>query len=225
MERMAEHDEEPFSGLAHLRQQYESRPLNEEDVLPDPFEQFAEWFQQALETEGVDANAMALATASADGEPAVRMVLLKGADRSGFTFFSNYESAKGRNLLENPRAALLFYWPRHHRQIRITGPVARLSAEESAAYFHSRPRGSQIGAIASRQSQVLPHRRALEERVAALERQYGEGDEIPLPGYWGGFRLTPERFEFWQGRPNRLHDRLRYRPAADDAWIIERLSP
>ena len=224
-QRFGHGDYEPLSGLANLRREYDHGALNEEDVALDPFDQFARWFQDALDALGAEANAMALATASPDGLPSARMVLLKGFDRQGFTFYTNYESEKGRNLLENPRAALLFYWVKHHRQVRVSGSVARLSAEESAAYFHSRPRGSQIGAIASHQSQVLPNRQTLEQHVAELERQYPEGEEIPLPDYWGGFRLVPESFEFWQGRLNRLHDRLRYQPTDDGFWHIERLSP
>ena len=219
-----EHNEDPISGLAHLRREYDRGALNEADVSPDPFEQFERWFGEALETDGVEANAMTLATASADGWPSARMVLLKGLDRQGFAFYGNYESQKGQNLLENPRAALLFYWPKLARQVRVVGTVSRLTPEESAAYFHSRPHGSQIGAVASPQSRVIPNRAALEERVRELEGRYGEG-EVPLPAYWGGFRVSPATFEFWQGRLNRLHDRLRYRITDDGAWVIERLAP
>ena len=221
-------DQEPLSGLANLRREYDHGALNEEDVSADPFEQFARWFQDALDALGAEANAMALATASAAGLPSARMVLLKGFDQQGFAFYTNYESEKGRNLLENPHAALLFYWGKLSRQVRVVGAVSRLTAEESAAYFHSRPRGSQIGAVASAQSRVIPHREALEARVQELERRYAaeEGEsQVPLPDYWGGFRLRPASFEFWQGRLNRLHDRLRYRPTDDGAWVIERLAP
>ena len=219
-----EHDEEPVSGLAHLRREYDHGALDESEVASDPFTQFAHWFEEALAAEGVEANAMALATASPEGLPSARMVLLKGFDQRGFAFYSNYESEKGRNLLENPQAALLFYWGKLSRQVRIAGPVSRMTPEESAAYFHSRPLGSQIGAAASNQSRVIPNREELEARVRELEMRYAEG-EVPLPPYWGGFHVAPESFEFWQGRLNRLHDRLRYRPAADGAWIIERLAP
>ena len=166
-------------------------------------------------------EAMALATATADGRPSVRMVLLKGVDERGFSFYTGYESRKGRELAENPRAALLFHWP--GRQVRIEGPVERVTADESDAYFASRPRGSRLSAIASRQSEVVSSREELEGRVAELEEQFA-GAEPPRPDRWGGFRLVPETFELWQHRDDRLHDRLRYRRDGD-AWLVERLSP
>jgi pyridoxamine 5'-phosphate oxidase len=167
---------------------------------------------------------MAIATATPDGRPSLRMVLLKSADERGFTFFTNYESRKGRELAANPRAALMFYWDQLGRSVRIEGPVARLSAEESAAYIRSRPRGSQLSALASPQSQVVSSRDALEQRVASLAAEHADS-ELPIPAHWGGFRIEPSMFEFWQHREDRLHDRLRYTPGADGGWLIERLAP
>jgi pyridoxamine 5'-phosphate oxidase len=199
------------------------QPLREQDVDADPVRQFAAWFDQADRAGVRLPEAAALATASADGAPSVRMVLVKGFDERGFVFFSNYQSRKGRELAGNPRAALLFYWDRLGRQVRIEGSVSHTSAEESAEYVRSRPRGSQLSALASPQSQPLESRQALERRVAELGRRYGQG-ELPLPADWGGFRLLPQSFELWQQRDDRLHDRLRY--VRDDArWVIERLAP
>ena len=198
-------------------------PLREEDVDPDPFEQFAKWFERARDA-GVRApEAAALATASADGAPSVRIVLVKGSSTDGFVFYSNYESRKGRELAANPRAALLFHWDPMGRQVRAEGPVERLAPEESARYIRTRPRSSQLSALASPQSQVIASREELERRVARLARQFGDGD-LPLPEAWGGFRLRPARIEFWQHREDRLHDRFRYRPQGD-GWTIERLAP
>lgn len=190
---------------------------------PDPFRQFGTWFAEAQAAGIEEANAMTIATASPDGIPSARTVLLKGFGEEGFAFYTNYESQKGRDLLDNPRAALLFYWKELERQVRLTGPIKRMSREETERYFRSRPIGSQIGALVSRQSQVVPSRATLEDEFARLEAEYA-GKTVPLPDYWGGFRLRPTSFEFWQGRPNRLHDRLRYRPDAG-SWRIERLSP
>jgi pyridoxamine 5'-phosphate oxidase len=201
-----------------------AQPLREQDVDQSPFVQFRRWFEQAAE-EGVRApEAAAVATATDDGAPSVRMVLVKQADESGFVFFTNYESRKGHDLTANPRAALLFYWDQLGRQVRIEGPVRRTGPEESAEYSRSRPRGSRVSALASPQSRTIESREALEARVAELAARY-ESAELPVSDGWGGFRLTPETFEFWQHREDRLHDRLRYTPASDGHWRLERLAP
>ncbi|MCS6842156.1 MAG: pyridoxamine 5'-phosphate oxidase [Roseiflexus sp.] len=209
--------------IADLRKEYTRHGLSESDIDPDPLVQFQRWFDQAVESGLIEPNAMTLATATPDGRPSARMVLLKGVDNGGFVFFTNYESRKGVELTMNPWAALVFYWPELERQVRVEGRVERISPEESDAYFASRPNGSRIGAWASRQSSVIGSRAELEQRVAELERLYANR-EIPRPPFWGGFRVIPDAIEFWQGRPNRLHDRLRYRRDAG-RWIIERLSP
>jgi pyridoxamine 5'-phosphate oxidase len=201
-----------------------AHPLREEDVDPDPVAQFAAWFAQATSA-GVRApEAAAVATAAPDGAPSVRMVLVKQADENGFVFYSNYESRKGRELATNPRAALLFHWDELGQQVRVEGPVERTSAGESGAYVRSRPRGSQLSALASPQSRTIDSREALERRVAELTAAH-EGAELPLPTDWGGFRLVPETFEFWQHREDRLHDRLRYTRQHDGRWQLERLAP
>ena len=199
------------------------QPLREQDVDPNPVRQFASWFQQAQAAELRMPEAAALATASADGAPSVRMVLVKRFDERGFEFFSNYASRKARELAANPRAALAFYWDPLGRQARIEGAVERTSAQESAEYVRSRPRGSQISALASPQSEVIASRALLEQRVAELEQRYGQG-ELPLPSGWGGYRLVPVSIELWQQRHDRLHDRVRYR-RDDGGWAIERLAP
>ena len=197
------------------------RPLDEADVDPDPLRQFAAWFEEAGAA-GVRApEATALATATADGRPSVRMVLLKSFDERGFVFFTGYESRKGAELAANPRAALLFYWDPLGRQVRIEGVVERISGAESDAYFASRPRGAQISASVSPQSRVVESRASLEAAAARLQAR---GGELPRPPAWGGFRLAPQTYEFWQHRSNRLHDRLRYRPDGG-RWTIERLGP
>lgn len=210
--------------FTHIRQEYNQGSLTESDLDPNPFQQFARWFQQAAESGAPEPNAMTLATASADGAPSARMVLLKDFDEQGFVFYTNYHSQKGRELAENPRAALVFYWAALSRQVRVVGDVARVTREESLTYFRQRPVGARLGALASRQSQVIPNREVLERRVAELTSQYAEGD-MPLPEDWGGYRLAPSTFEFWQGRPSRLHDRLRYTRQPEGGWVIERLSP
>jgi pyridoxamine 5'-phosphate oxidase len=199
-----------------------ARPLRESDVDPDPLRQFDAWFAEAKAAVRAP-EAVAVATATPEGEPSVRVVLAKVWDGRGFVFFTGYESRKGAELAGNPRAALLFYWDSLGRQVRIEGPVARVSREESERYFHSRPRGAQLAALASSQSGVIDGREELEARYAALEREY-DGRDVPLPAAWGGFRLAPERYEFWQHRENRLHDRLRYRRKGG-RWTIERLAP
>lgn len=200
------------------------QPLREQDVDPDPVRQFAAWFQQAQAADLRMPEAAALATASADGTPSVRMVLVKRFDDRGFVFFSNYASRKAGELDANPRAALAFYWDPLGRQVRIEGQVQRTSAEESAEYVRSRPRGSQLSALASPQSEVIDSRALLEEHVSELEQQYGQG-ELPLPSGWGGYRIVAETIELWQQRHDRLHDRLRYRRGDDGGWVIERLAP
>lgn len=194
--------------------------LTETDLNPDPFQQFDTWFQDAAHLP--EPNAMTLATATPDGRPSARMVLLKGVDH-GFVFFTNYESRKGAELAQNPRAALVFFWPQLHRQIRIEGEVERVTREESDAYFATRARGSQVAARASAQSRELRNRQELEQRVQEVEAEF-EGQPVPRPAFWGGYRLIPETIEFWQGRPNRLHDRLRYVRRREE-WKIMRLSP
>ncbi|HEX3272233.1 MAG TPA: pyridoxamine 5'-phosphate oxidase [Ktedonobacterales bacterium] len=210
--------------LDDLRREYTQRGLREEDLALDPFMQFGAWFDEVAQADIREPNAMTLATATPDGRPSARMVLLKGVDARGFTFFTNYESRKGGELDANPRAALVFFWVQLERQVRVEGRVERVSDEESDAYFASRPEGSQVGAWASKQSAVLPDRGPLEARYEELRAQY-EGHEVPRPPFWGGFRVVPETVEFWQGRVNRLHDRLRYRRQGDGSWVIERLSP
>jgi pyridoxamine 5'-phosphate oxidase len=207
-----------------LRREFSHSSLDETEVDPDPIRQFRRWFDEAVAAEVPDPHAMALATATPEGRPSVRIVLLRGYDERGFTFFTNYESRKGREIDANARAALVFYWHDLERQIRIEGTVERVSAEESDAYFRVRPAGSRLGAWASRQSDVIPGREALEEEFRRLERQFPDG-EVPRPEFWGGLRVVPESIEFWQGRPNRLHDRLQYRKGPEGRWLIERLSP
>jgi pyridoxamine 5'-phosphate oxidase len=201
-----------------------AKPLREQDVDPDPLRQFAGWSEEAGAAGVREPEAAALATASAAGAPSLRMVLVKSFDESGFVFYSNYASRKGSELAANPRAALLFHWDPLGRQVRIEGAVKSTSAEETAAYVRSRPRASQLSALASPQSQTIESRQELERRVSELAAQYGEG-EIPLPENWGGFRVAAETIEFWQQRNDRLHDRLRYGRDGDGRWTIERLAP
>jgi pyridoxamine 5'-phosphate oxidase len=210
--------------LADLRREYTKGGLRRADLNPSPFVQFQTWFEQALNSQLLEPSAMTLATADKEGRPSARIVLLKGADEQGFTFFTNYESRKGRELAENPHAALTLHWAELERQVCVAGQVAKTSRAESEKYFNMRPRGSQLGACVSQQSAVVPNETFLEERLAELEREFA-GGSVPTPAHWGGYRLTPTRIEFWQGRPNRLHDRFQYLKQTDGTWRIDRLSP
>jgi pyridoxamine 5'-phosphate oxidase len=210
--------------LTGLRNEYAAHGLRRADLHSDPLQQFGAWFAAALAADIRDANAMSLATATPDGKPSVRIVLLKGFDERGFAFFTNYDSEKGREIEANPSAALAFYWVQLERQIRISGAVEKTSREDSAAYFHSRPVGSRLGAWASKQSEVIDARQILESRLTEMTERFENGD-VPLPPHWGGYRVKPDKIEFWQGRPNRLHDRFRYSRQADGTWLIDRLAP
>jgi pyridoxamine 5'-phosphate oxidase len=210
--------------IAGIRQEYKQQTLLESTAATNPFSQFEKWWQEALASEISEINAMTLATSTADGVPSARTVLLKGYDSRGFVFFTNYESQKGVELAENPRACLLFFWKELERQIRITGLTEKISAEESDAYFQSRPAGSRIGAHSSPQSRVIENRDWLEKEEKKNEALFADGD-IPRPVHWGGYRVKPVNFEFWQGRPSRLHDRLFYTLEENGLWKIERLAP
>jgi pyridoxamine 5'-phosphate oxidase len=233
--------------IADLRREYNLAGLRRRDLDPDAITQFKRWFDQATgarasgrirkfiiriyktlmmikATEQLDLNAMTLATADREGRPSARVVLLKGLDARGFVFYTNYSSRKGHELETNPEAALVFYWPEQERQVCVAGRVSRVPIEESQAYFKSRPRGSQIGAWASDQSTTVKDRAELEQKWDQVEKRF-PGPDVPCPPHWGGYVLTPIRMEFWQGRPNRLHDRFRYTLQADKSWLIERLSP
>lgn len=210
--------------IGDLRREYTLHGLSETDVDSDPFKQFQVWFSEALAANLVDPNAMTLATATKDGKPSARTVLLKGFDERGFVFYTNYESRKGLELAENPWAALVFFWAELERQVRIEGKIKKCSGLESDTYFRSRPLGSRLGACASHQSQVISSRKVLEQRLEELVAEYANR-VVSRPSYWGGYRLSPTSIEFWQGRPDRLHDRLRYRLLTDGSWLIERLSP
>lgn len=207
-----------------MRKDYSLAGLREQDLAKDPFRQFDRWFQEAEAARITEPNAAVLATATRDGRPGARVVLLKGVDGRGFVFYTNHESRKGRELEANPRATLAFPWVALERQVIVEGPVQQVTRAEAEAYFHSRPRASQIGAWASAQSTVIAGRAVLEESFRAIEEKYA-GREVPLPPHWGGFRLAPKSVEFWQGRRSRLHDRLRYRRDEAGEWVVERLAP
>jgi pyridoxamine 5'-phosphate oxidase len=208
--------------IADLRKDYTQAGLEQGD--PSPFKQFELWFNQALAADLLEPNAMTLATVTSEGRPDARIVLLKGFDARGFVFYTNYRSQKGQELAANPHAALVFLWGDLERQVRVVGKVEKATDLEADTYFQSRPLGSRLGAWASTQSEVIPSREVLEARMIALEKEY-QGREIPRPDHWGGFRVVPTEMEFWQGRPSRLHDRLRYRLQANGVWMIDRLAP
>ncbi len=210
--------------MAELRREYTDIGLDERDLDANPFKQFEKWFQQAIDAKLDLPDAMTLATATKDGIPSARIVLLRGLDERGFVFYTDYESQKGKELAENPNAALVFYWRELDRQVRIAGQVSKVSRENSNNYFQSRPAGSRLAALVSKQSEIIPDRKVLEERFNQLAAQYQDA-EIPLPSDWGGYRLSPNMIEFWSGRPSRLHDRLRYTRQPNDDWRIERISP
>ncbi|CAM8982202.1 unnamed protein product [Rhodiola kirilowii] len=218
----------PQVDISAMRVNYFSPELLEEQVEADPMDQFQMWFSDALAAGVREPNAMALTTSGKNGKPSSRMVLLKGVDKDGFVWYTNYESRKGREISENPNASLLFYWDSLNRQVRVEGTVEKVSEEESEQYFHSRPRGSQLGAIVSKQSSVVPGRQALSQLYKQLEEEFSDGREIPKPAHWGGYRLKPKLWEFWQGQPSRLHDRLQYTPEETEgniAWRVVRLAP
>lgn len=211
-------------GLAQLRRTYALGMLDEGSAGNAPFFLFDQWLEQVRGSGAIEANAMIVSTVGEDGTPSSRTVLLKGADEAGLVFFTSYSSQKGREIAHNPAVALLFYWPSHERQVRITGSAMRLSGQESDVYFHSRPTGSQIGAAISPQSEVIESRAWLEECKADAETRVAHDESIARPSNWGGYRVTPGMYEFWQGRPDRLHDRLRYR-LESERWVVERLAP
>ena len=209
--------------IADIRREYSLHSLNKDDVASNPVEQFTAWWKNAIESKILEVNAMTLATADKDGKPSARIVLLKGFDERGFVFFTNYESNKAKALEENPKAALIFFWKEIERQIRIEGAVEKVADEESDTYFFSRPEGSRIGAWASPQSAVIEKRELLEVNVERYKQEFK--NSIPRPPHWGGYRVMPFKLEFWQGRSNRLHDRIQYTLGEDSNWKIERLSP
>lgn len=217
-------DESAMDNLRRLRVEYSRASLDESGVDPDPIRQFRNWFEEAVAAQLPEPYAMTLATAAPDGAPSARIVLLRGADDHGFSFFTNYDSRKGREIATNPRASLVFFWHELERQVRVDGEVEKTSAEESDEYFESRPHGSKLGAWASPQSIVIEDRAELVRRFREVEERFPDG-AIPRPPHWGGYRVIPQAVEFWQGRPSRLHDRISYRRGSSGGWIIERLSP
>lgn len=217
---MAEHK----ISIKDLRQDYKSAFLLEEDVENNPFKQFEKWFNEAVKAEVLEPNAMTLATSTKNGNPSARIVLLKGFDEQGFTFFTNYDSNKGKQIDDNPKAALIFFWGDLERQVRIEGDIEKISKKDSEDYFHSRPKGSQLGAIASPQSQIIPNRGFLENNLKELSNIYSN-KEIIKPENWGGYKVIPNNIEFWQGRSNRLHDRILFSKDKNGFWKTERLAP
>lgn len=212
------------TSIADLRKEYSAQSLLETDVAPDPIQQFDRWWQQAINSQIVEPNAMTVATSSCDGLPSARIILLKGFDKNGFIFFTNYKSYKAMQLEENPKACLVFFWKELERQVRIVGLVKKVSKEESDAYFNSRPKGSRIGALASPQSQVIQSRQWIDERYLELLENY-KNKNPTRPEHWGGYRVQPIIVEFWQGRPSRLHDRIQYTLEESGVWKVERLAP
>ena len=210
--------------IQNLRQDYSSATLTEQEINTDPVKQFDKWFKEALKASVPEPNAMTLATATSDGRPSARIVLLKGYTSDGFVFYTNYLSRKGKELTKNPLAALVFFWESLERQVRIEGTIEKLSREQSEAYFHSRPKGSQIGALASPQSQEISGREILDDKMQQLEAEYAD-KEVPKPSYWGGYIVKPRLIEFWQGRSSRLHDRIVYKKTDNKNWKIVRLAP
>jgi pyridoxamine 5'-phosphate oxidase len=213
-----------MTSIADIRREYQLQTLSEEDLAADPLEQFGRWWEDAVRSEIDEVNAMTLATASPNGRPSARIVLLKEFTTDGFVFFTNYESHKGRELAENPQACLVFFWKELERQVRISGPVEKISAGASDAYFLSRPAESRLGAWASPQSRVIASRTQVEQALLRYQKQFGE-ETITRPPHWGGYVVRPETVEFWQGRPNRLHDRFLYTPVDGTGWKVERLAP
>ena len=210
--------------LADIRKVYAMHELDEKEVMSSPYQQFQIWWEDVLKSEIDEPNAMILSTADAKGMVESRTVLLKGFDEQGFVFFTNYQSAKGRHLEENPFCSLLFFWKELERQVRITGKASKISNEETKAYFISRPEGSRLGAWASPQSRVVPDKKWLEDQFDFFAQKFTDGN-IECPPHWGGYRVAAEKIEFWQGRPNRMHDRIQYRKEENDNWVIERLAP
>jgi pyridoxamine 5'-phosphate oxidase len=222
---VTDRDAAPFD-LASMRKQYRAEGLSETELAATPVEQFARWFKQAATDGGLfEPNAMVVSTADAEGRTSARTVLLKHFDEQGFVFYTNYDSRKARDLAENPYVSLLFPWHPMARQVLVTGVARRTGRDETAAYFRTRPHGSQLGAWASAQSSVISSRADIDDAYAELAARYPEGEQVPVPPNWGGFRVAPQTVEFWQGRENRLHDRLRYVEQPDGSWRVERLSP
>jgi pyridoxamine 5'-phosphate oxidase len=214
-----------MSKYASLRQEYKKHQLSELNALQDPLAQFDLWFHEAINAGVLEPNAFTLATVGENGTPSARVLLLKGVDNGGFVFYTNYKSDKAKDIKQFPVGAMVFLWVELERQVRISGPISKITREESEAYFHSRPRESQIGAWVSPQSQVIASRDVIEDSLAAMQEKFKDTEIIPLPDNWGGYRLMPVEIEFWQGRPNRLHDRLLYSEHEDGGWTIERLAP